>query len=85
MATISDVARAAGVSVSTVSYAISGARPIRPETRERIQSAMRSMGFQPNAMARSLASRRSRVIALIYPLVATATGATEVSLAVSGG
>jgi DNA-binding LacI/PurR family transcriptional regulator len=76
MATISDVARAAGVSVSTVSYAISGARPIRPETRERIQSAMRSLGFQPNAMARSLASRRSRVIALIYPQIGGGIGGT---------
>ena len=76
MATISDVARAAGVSVSTVSYAISGARPIRSETRERIQSAMRSLGFQPNAMARSLASRRSRVIALIYPQVGGGIGGT---------
>ena len=70
MATITDVARAAGVSVSTVSYAISGARPIRPETRERIHAAMHRLGFQPNAMARSLASRRSRVIALIYPQIA---------------
>ncbi len=76
MATISDVARSAGVSVSTVSYAISGARPIRPETRERIQSAMRSLGFQPNAMARSLASRRSRVIALIYPQIGGGIGGT---------
>jgi DNA-binding LacI/PurR family transcriptional regulator len=76
MATISDVARAAGVSVSTVSYAISGARPIRPETRERIHDAMRSLGFQPNAMARSLASRRSRVIALIYPQIGGGIGGT---------
>lgn len=67
VATITDVARRAGVSVSTVSYALSGARPIRPETRARIERAMRDLGYQPNAMARSLASRRSRVIALIYP------------------
>lgn len=74
MATITDVARVAGVSVSTVSYAISGARPIRPETRERIQSAMRSLGFQPNAMARSLASRRTRVLALVSPQIGGAIG-----------
>jgi DNA-binding LacI/PurR family transcriptional regulator len=76
MATIADVAKEAGVSVSTVSYALSGARPIRPETRERIQEAMRRLGFQPNAMARSLASRRSKVIALIYPQVETGVGGT---------
>lgn len=76
MATIADVAKEAGVSVSTVSYALSGARPIRPETRERIQESMRRLGFQPNAMARSLASRRSSVIALIYPEVETGVGGT---------
>lgn len=76
MATIADVAREAGVSVSTVSYALSGARPIRPETRERIQESMRRLGFQPNAMARSLASRRSKVIALIYPQFGDGVGGT---------
>lgn len=76
MATIADVARKAGVSVSTVSYALSGTRPISDETRQRIQVAMRELGYQPNAMARSLASRRSNVIALIYPQVATGVGNT---------
>lgn len=74
MATIADVARDAGVSVSTVSYALSGTRPIRPETRERIQASMRRLGYQPNAMARSLASRRSNVIALIYPALESVGG-----------
>lgn len=69
MATISDVARDAGVAVSTVSYALSGDRPIKPETRRRIQDSMERLGYQPNAMARSLAARRSRVIALIYPAI----------------
>lgn len=76
MATIADVAREAGVSVSTVSYALSGARPIRPETRQRIQESMRRLGFQPNAMARSLASKRSKVLALIYPEVESGVGGT---------
>lgn len=76
MATILDVARQAGVSVSTVSYALSGARPIRPETRERVESAMRELGYQPNAMARSLASRRSNVLALVYPAIDRGVGGT---------
>lgn len=76
MATIADVAREAGVSVSTVSYALSGARPIKPETRQRIHESMRRLGYQPNAMARSLASRRSNVIALIYPEVESGIGGT---------
>lgn len=76
MVTITDVARHAGVSVSTVSYAISGARPIRSDTRERVEQAMRELGYQPNAMARSLASRRSNVVALIYPAMDKGLGGT---------
>lgn len=67
MVTIADVARHAGVSASTVSYALSGARPISDATRGRIEASMAELGYQPNAMARSLASRRSNVLALIYP------------------
>ena len=76
MATITDVARAAGVAVSTVSYALSGARPIRPETKERIEAAMRDLGYQPNAMARSLASRRTGILAMVYPEVESGVGST---------
>lgn len=74
--TIADVARHAGVSVSTVSYALSGTRPIKPETKERVQASMKALGYQPNAMARSLAARRSNVIAMIYPEVDRGLGGT---------
>lgn len=67
MATMADVARLAGVSVSTVSYALSGTRPISVATRERIEQAMRSLGYTPNAFARGLKSKRSRIVALIVP------------------
>lgn len=67
MATMSDVARRAGVSVSTVSYAMTGTRPIRPATRERIERAMRELGYTPNALARGLKSKRSKIIAVLYP------------------
>lgn len=76
MTTIADVARQAGVSVSTVSYALSGARPIRPETRARIEAAMAELGYRPNASARSLASRRSSVLSLVYPEVDRGVGGT---------
>jgi len=76
MPTIADVARHAGVSVSTVSYALSGSRPISSETKERVLASMKLLGYQPNAMARSLAARRSRVIAMIYPEVDRGLGGT---------
>ena len=68
MTTIDDVARAAGVSVSTVSYALSGKRPISAATRERIETAVRELGYQPHAGARALASARTNVLALMAPL-----------------
>lgn len=66
--TIDDVARAAGVSTSTVSYALSGRRPISPATRERVAAAIAELGYHPHAGARALASSRSSVLALVAPL-----------------
>jgi DNA-binding LacI/PurR family transcriptional regulator len=63
--TIGDVARAAGVSRSTVSYALSGNRPISVDTRERIAAAIAELGFTPNAGARALATSQTRVIGLL--------------------
>lgn len=64
MATIGDVARIAGVSRSTVSYALSGKRAISLETRERIDEAIAELGFTPNAGARALATSQTMVIGL---------------------
>ncbi|MFF1573378.1 LacI family DNA-binding transcriptional regulator [Leifsonia sp. NPDC058292] len=63
-ATIGDVARVAGVSRSTVSYALSGKRAISEETRERIQAAIVELGFTPNAGARALATAQTNVLGL---------------------
>jgi DNA-binding LacI/PurR family transcriptional regulator len=63
--TIGDVAKAAGVSRSTVSYALSGKRTISAETRDRIQEAIRSLGFTANAGARALATHRTMVLGLL--------------------
>jgi DNA-binding LacI/PurR family transcriptional regulator len=68
MVKITDVARHAGVSPSTVSYALSGKRPISEETRLRIEEAIRELGYRPHAGARALASSRSNVLALVMPL-----------------
>ncbi|WP_426518294.1 LacI family DNA-binding transcriptional regulator [Diaminobutyricibacter sp. McL0618] len=63
-ATIRDVAYAAGVSVSTVSYALSGKRSLSDETRRRIEDAIRALDFTPNAGARALASAETKVFGL---------------------
>lgn len=68
MVTIADVAQKAGVSISTVSYVMSGKRAISQKTRDRVQVAIAELGFSPHAGARSLASRSSNVIGLQAPL-----------------
>ncbi|GAA2403667.1 LacI family DNA-binding transcriptional regulator [Nonomuraea africana] len=66
--TIAEVARHAGVAVSTVSYVLSGKRAISATTRARVMRSIGELGYHPNAGARALASRRSNVIALVLPL-----------------
>src|SRR5690242_2880157 len=66
-ATIRDVARAAGVSPATVSYYLNDTKPLTPATVQRIEQAMAELRFRRNPVARALASRRSRIIALAYP------------------
>ncbi|QUQ68224.1 LacI family DNA-binding transcriptional regulator [Kutzneria sp. CA-103260] len=68
MVTIVDVARAAGVAPSTVSYVISGKRRISTDTRNRVEQCIRDLGYHPNAGARALASNRTNVVALAVPL-----------------
>jgi DNA-binding LacI/PurR family transcriptional regulator len=65
--TMVDVARRAGVSPSTVSYAMTGSRPISEATRSRIQQAMVDLGYRPNVFARGLKSKRSHIIAVLFP------------------
>ncbi|HEX8346444.1 MAG TPA: LacI family DNA-binding transcriptional regulator [Actinoplanes sp.] len=68
MPTINDVARAAGVSTSTVSYVLSGRRPISAETRARVEAAIAELRYHPHAGARALAGSRTNVLALVVPL-----------------
>ena len=65
MATIDDVARAAGVSRSTVSYALSGKRSISPDTRRRIDAAIKTLKYTPNAGARALRTSQTAVLGLL--------------------
>ena len=66
-ATMRDVAERAGVSIATVSFVINNTKRVTPETRQRIETAMADLGFRRNVVARALASRRTRIIALVYP------------------
>ncbi len=63
--TIAEVAREAGVSSQTVSRVINNRPDVSPETRQRVQLVIRRLGYQPSALARGLASRRTRTLGLI--------------------
>lgn len=60
-----DVARVAGVSHQTVSRVINGRANIREETRQRVLSAIEQLNYRPNAVARALASGRTRRIGVL--------------------
>lgn len=64
-ARVSDVAAAAGVSPTTVSHALSGARAVNAETRERILAVARELGYVPDRVASGLRRRRTGLIGLI--------------------
>ncbi|KQM81228.1 LacI family DNA-binding transcriptional regulator [Agromyces sp. Leaf222] len=68
MVTISDVAKVAGVSISTVSYALSGKRTIAASTRTRIEAAIRELDYEPHAGARMLAGATTNILALSAPI-----------------
>ena len=65
--TLHDVARAAGVSIKTVSNVINDYPHVRPTTRARVNVAIDELGYQPNLSARSLRSGRTGAIALALP------------------
>ena len=68
MATIKDVAQAAGVSASTVSRVLSGKVFVDDATKRRVTEAVRALNYQPNPLARALRERRTNTIALMVPL-----------------
>ena len=70
MPNIYDVARAARVSVATVSAAVNGTAFVSPALKGRVQRAVTKLGYQPNLVARSLATQQSRTIGMIVPDIA---------------
>ncbi len=65
MVTIKDVARLAGVSISTVSRVINDSKPVSKEVREKVVEVIKETGYRPNDVARSLVTRRSYLIGVI--------------------
>ena len=70
--TVVDVARRAGVSLGTVSNVINGRGHVSDVRRGRVEAAMTSLGYVPNAAAQSLRRSESRVIGLCTPLTSSA-------------
>src|SRR5258708_28151898 len=65
---IADVAKAAGVSVSTVSRILNGKQDVAKATRERVLQTIEQLGYAPHALAQQLRARKTRNIALLFPL-----------------
>ncbi len=65
--TIREVARAAGVSVATVSRVVNGTAPVRDETRRRVEDEVARLAYAPNAAARSLITNRTNTIGVVLP------------------
>ena len=66
MVTLKDVAEKCGVSVSTVSRAMNGVELINADRAEEIRAAAREMGYAPNAVARTLKTKRSMTLGILY-------------------
>ncbi len=65
--TIRDVARAAELSVASVSRVLNRHDNVHPETRDKVHRAMRDLGYVPNAAARSLSTAKANAIGVVLP------------------
>jgi len=90
--TITQVAKEAGVSIQTVSRVINNRQEITPATRQHVQDVIKRLGYQPNAIARSLSQRRSHTLGVVtsgleyygpsHILVGVEQGANRVGLSI---
>jgi LacI family transcriptional regulator len=65
--TIREVARLARVSPATVTRVLQGARVVRDETRQRVEEAVRALGYRPDHVARALVTRSTRTVGMVLP------------------
>jgi len=64
---IEDVAKKASVSISTVSRVLNRRNIVNSDTRKRVESAIRELGYRPNVFARGLMLRKSNILGLVLP------------------
>lgn len=69
MATLTDVAKLAGVSTATVSKVISNTPYFTEETRQKVMAAIRELNYTPNLAGRALASGKTEIIAVVFPYI----------------
>jgi len=67
--TIKDVAKQAGVSISTVSRVINDSKPVTDEVKQKVLDVIKETGYIPNPLARSLVTKKSQLIGVIVPEV----------------
>lgn len=67
MVKLTDVAKLAGVSPTTVSRVINNYGSLSTKTKQKVQQAMRDLNYQPNTLARSLQGKQTHLIGLIFP------------------
>jgi DNA-binding LacI/PurR family transcriptional regulator len=80
VSTIKDVARRAGVAISTVSAVINGSAPVSEDTIARVKQAIADIGYSPHGAAQSLRSGNSKIIGLLIPDIGNPHFATVASV-----
>ncbi|MBC8140727.1 MAG: LacI family DNA-binding transcriptional regulator [Armatimonadetes bacterium] len=86
MATIRDVAKECGVSVTTVSSALNNSsRPVHSETRRRVSEAARRLNYHPSATARGLVKRRMNTLGVLFASVEEAIVTNSYATGILGG
>lgn len=68
-ATIADVAKLAGVSITTVSRVMNKNYPVKEETRQKVEKAIEELEFKPNLLARGLIHNKTQTIGILTPSI----------------
>ena len=69
MASIRDVAKKANVAACTVSRVMNGTANVAPETRQKIEDAMKELNYIPNELARGMFRQKSGTVAMLIPSI----------------